>query len=114
MFYLLLGQREGENTDILIYRIDQTLGLTKVDVNLPFSVFPTLADRSQQIIVELGEGNNAKEITVVNSLGQVVKRVLIEDGQREVTIPAHELGDGLNVINTRTVQGNGSCKIIVQ
>ena len=69
MFYLLLGQREGENTDILIYCIDRTLGLTKVDVNLPFSVFPTLADRSQQIIVELGEGNNAKEITVVNSLG---------------------------------------------
>ena len=73
-----------------------------------------MADRSQQITVELGEGNNAKEITVVNSSGQVVKRVPMEEGQREITISARELGTGLNVVNTRTEQGSGSCKIIVR
>jgi hypothetical protein len=99
---------------MLIYRIDQTTGLTKVDTQLPISVFPTLADRSQQITVELGEGNNAKEITVVNSLGQVVKRVPVEEGQHEITIPASDLGTGLNVVNTRSEQGQGSCKIIVR
>jgi hypothetical protein len=70
--------------------------------------------REQQITVELGEGNNARVITVVNELGQVVKRVPVEEGQREVTIPARELNSGLNVVNTRTKQGQGSCKIIVQ
>ena len=68
----------------------------------------------QQITVELGEGNNAKEVTVVNSLGQVIKRVPMEEGQRQITIPAQELNSGLNVVNTRTQQGQGSCKIIVR
>ena len=99
---------------LLIYRVDQTTGLTKVDVQLPISVFPTMPTREQQITVELGEGNNAREITVVNELGQVVKHVPVEEGQREVTIPARELNSGLNVVNTRTNQGQGSCKIIVR
>lgn len=99
---------------LLIYRVDQNTGLTKVDTQLPISVFPTIADRSEQITVELGEGTNAKEITVVNSLGQVVKRVPVEEGQREITIPASDLGTGLNVVNTRSEQGQGSCKIIVK
>lgn len=99
---------------LLIYRIDQTTGLTKVNTQLPISVFPTMPTREQQITVELGEGNNAKEITVVNSLGQVVKRVPVQEGQREVIIPVSEFGSGLNMVNTRTEQGQGSCKIIVR
>ena len=114
VYYLLLTQRNETERKAQIYRIDQTTGITKVDVELPIFVFPTMADRSQQITVELGEGNNAKEITVVNSSGQVVKRVPMEEGQREITISARELGTGLNVVNTRTEQGSGSCKIIVR
>lgn len=116
IFYLGLPEYSysQDRQQMLIYRINQTTGLTKVNVDLPISVFPSLANRSQQITVELGEGNNAKEITVINNLGQVVKRVIVDDGQREVTIPARELGSGLNVVNTRTEQGQGSCKIIVQ
>lgn len=114
MFYLLLGQRQGDISDMLIYRIDQTTGLTKVDAQLPITVFPTMPKRDQQITVQFGEGNNVKEVTVVNSFGQVVKRVPVEDGQREITIPASDLGTGLNVVNTRTEQGQGNCKIIVR
>ena len=99
---------------MLIYRIDQTTGLTKVDAQLPITVFPTMPKRDQQITVQFGEGNNVKEVTVVNSFGQVVKRVPVEDGQREITIPASDLGTGLNVVNTRTEQGQGNCKIIVR
>lgn len=99
---------------IHLYLISQTDGLTKVDAELPISVFPTMPTREQQITVELGEGNNAKEITVVNSLGQVVKRVPVQEGQRQITIPVQGLNSGLNVVNTRTEQGQGSCKIIVR
>ena len=76
----------------------------------PFPCFQPL----QQITVELGEDIDAIEITIVNSLGQVIKRIPLENGQREITIPASELGTGLNLINTHTQQGQGSCKIIVR
>ena len=115
-YYLILVEKSFSQDihKILFYRIDHIQGLTKVNVELPISVFPTMTTREHQITVELGEGNNAKEVTVVNSLGQVVKRVPIEEGQREITIPTSNFSRGLNVVNTRTEQGQGSCKIIVQ
>lgn len=114
--YLVLREEQtgGENTKQVFYLIKQNQGLAKVDVDLPLSVFPTLPSRDQQITVELGEGNNATEITIVNSLGQVVKRIPVEEGQRTVSIPARELGCGLNVVNAHGSQGQGSCKIIVR
>ncbi len=118
IFYLGLVESDEEGTQegekMQLYRINHIQGLTKVDVELPISVFPTMPTCDQQITVELGEGNNAKEVTVVNSLGQVIKRVPVEEGQRQITIPAQELNSGLNVVNTRTQQGQGSCKIIVR
>lgn len=115
-FYLVFRESnyQEELTKHVFYLVKQNQGLTKVDVDLPLSVFPTIPTREQQITVELGEGNNATEIIVVNSLGQTVKRIPIEAGQREITIPAGELGSGLNVINARSPQGQGSCKIIVR
>ena len=97
-----------------LYLISQGQGLTEVKTDLPISVFPSIANRSQQITVELGEGNNAKEVMVVNGLGQVIKRVPVQAGQRQIIIPAQELNNGLNVVNTRTEHGQGSCKIIVR
>ena len=116
VFYLALGvvDNNGGSSKLLVYRIDQVQGLTKVDMQLPISVFPTMPAREEQITVELGEGANATEITVVNGLGQVVKRVSVEEGQRTVTIPASELGSGVNVVNARNGQSQGSCKIIVR
>lgn len=113
-YYLIVTEYNGGGENSHIYLISQGQGLTEVKTELPISVFPSIANRRQQITVELGEGNNAKEITVVNGLGQVIKRIPVEEGQREITIPAQELNNGLNVVNTRTQQGQGSCKIIVQ
>lgn len=115
-YYLLVSESNGNYQErrLHLYYISQVDGLMEIETELPISVFPSIANRGQQITVELGEGNNAKEITVVNSLGQVVKRVSVEEGQREVTIPTKNLGSGLNVVNTRTEQGQGSCKIIVR
>ena len=98
----------------LVYFISQSQGLTKVDTPLPISAFPTMPTRDQQITVELGEGVNAHEITVVNGLGQELKRIPLEEGQHTVTIPARELGQGLNVLNARGGRNQGSCKIIVR
>lgn len=114
-YYLIIRTNsETQGRKYLLYLIKQGQGVDKVDTPLPLSVYPTLLRHNQQITVELGEGNNAKEITVVNSLGQVVKRVPVADGQRTVNIPTSELGTSLNIVNTRTLKGQGSCKIIVQ
>ncbi len=96
-----------------LYQISQTQGLIKLDAELPISVFPTVANRGQQITVELGENSNATEITVVNELGQVVKRVPV-NGQSSVVIPTTGLGSGLNILNTNNAKGNGGCKIIIK
>jgi len=115
-FYLVLREMKtgSETVKHVFYLIRKDQGLTEVDVDLPISVFPTAPTRDQQITVELGEDIDAIEITIVNSLGQVIKRIPLENGQREITIPASELGTGLNLINTHTQQGQGSCKIIVR
>ena len=97
-----------------LYLISQSDGVAEVKTGFPMTAFPTLPTRDQQITVELGEGNNAREITVVNELGQVFKRVPVQEGQREVVIPARDLSTGLNVLSARTKQGKGSCKIIVR
>lgn len=96
-----------------LYQISQNQGLTKLDTEFPISVFPTVADRGQQITVELGEGNNATEITVVNELGQVVKRVPV-NGQSSVVVPTTGMGSGLNILNTNTAKGNSGCKVIIK
>lgn len=112
-YYLVLREHNNNDEKFLIYQIGQTQGLTKLDAELPVSVFPTVANRGQQITVELGEGNNATEITVVNELGQVVKRVPV-NGQSSVTIPTTGLGSGMNILNTNTAKGNSGCKIIIR
>lgn len=116
--YIYLVLRESKNnsgtTKHVFYLIKKDHGLTEVDLELPISVFPTAPTRDQQITVELGENIDAIEITIINSLGQVIRRMPLENGQREITISASELAPGLNLLNTRTQQGQSSCKVIVR
>lgn len=93
------------------YRIDrQTQSIDLVQVT-PMSVRPTVAERGQDIIVELGEGSQATELQVVNTLGQTVKRVNVQPGQREVRIDTSDLGRGMNFVGSRH---DGAVKIIVR
>lgn len=96
------------------YRIDRQTQKIEQVASVPFSVRPTVMERGQEIIVELDENTNAREIDVVNTLGQTVKRVPLAAGQREVRINSAELGSGMNFINTRTPEGQGTVKIIVK
>lgn len=113
--YMLFGEyTDNKEWRYLVYYISQSQGLTKVDTPLPISAFPTMPTRDQQITVELGEDANVTEIKVINSIGQELKCIPIEKDQRSVTIPASELGIGLNVLNARNGHSQGSCKIIVK
>ena len=106
---------EEEEYTTILYRIDrQTQGVSRIDGALPFKVRPTVADRNQTFTVELGDGNNATEVQVVNALGQVVKTIPVQAGQREVTFRASDLKGGMHIVGTRSQKGQGACKIIVK
>lgn len=105
---------ESSTSKFNFYRIDrQTQKVEKV-ASVPFSVKPTVMERGQEIVVELDEGSSAREIEVVNGMGQTVKRVPVAAGQREVRINSAEMGSGMNFISTRSAEGQGTVKIIVR
>lgn len=109
--------RGGDDIDYTYtwYHIDRpTQSITRVEGDMPINVFPSVADRSQTITVELGEGNNATEIQVVNAVGQVVKTVPVQPGQREVQLRASDLQSGLHIVGARSQDAQGACKIIVK
>ncbi len=93
------------------YRIDQQSQSVALVETTPMSVRPTVANRGQDITVELGDGTQASELEVVNALGQTVKRVPVQPGQREVRINTADLGHGMNLISSRK---QGAVKIIVK
>lgn len=47
-----------------------------------------MADRSEDITVEFGENGNAKEITVTDAAGRMVKRIPVKAGEKRVTFSA--------------------------
>lgn len=99
----------------ILYRINQqTQSITHVESGLPINVFPSVADRSQTITVELGEGNNATEVQVVNAMGQVVKSIAVQPGQREVQLRAADLGSGMHFVGARSCNSQGTCKIVIK
>ena len=114
-FLVVTETNEEEEYTTILYRIDrQTQGVSRIDGALPFKVRPTVADRNQTFTVELGDGNNATEVQVVNALGQVVKTIPVQAGQREVTFRASDLKGGMHIVGTRSQKGQGACKIIVK
>ena len=102
---------------ILVYAINNNGGIqsiSRVDVELPMSVFPTLVNRGNDITVDLGENSQAREIRVVNSLGQTVKTVNVRPGQSEVKINTNDLSNGVNFINALSGKANNTYKIVVR
>lgn len=111
--YIVLSVRNisDGNESSAWYRIDQqSQSVNLVDMT-PMSVRPSVVKRGQDITVELGDGMQASELEVVNALGQIVKRVPVQPGQREVRIGTADLGHGINLINSRK---QGTVKIIVK
>jgi hypothetical protein len=96
------------------YQINRTTQSIQRVSELPFNVFPSLVDRSQEITIELGEGNNATEISVIDANGRVLETIPVQAGQREIKVPASKMGHGLNLLNARDRQRQATKKIIVK
>lgn len=110
-YYLCLNVGANHYNEPLYYRIDrQTQSITRVE-NVPFNVFPTVAERGNDITVQLEEGASAREIVVVDVMGREVKSVPVAQGQREVKISTSDLGSGMGFVSDRQ---NGAVKIIVR
>ncbi|MBR1851228.1 MAG: hypothetical protein IJ789_07630 [Bacteroidales bacterium] len=115
--YLVVNEQDSitEDEKLVFYRINQqTQSIARVDGSLPISVFPSVADRNQTLTVELGEGNNATEVQVVNAVGHVVKSVAVQPGQHEVQLRASDLGSGMHIVGARNHKSQGACKIIIK
>ncbi len=93
------------------YRIDRQSQNINLMKTTPMRVYPNVVDRGQDITVELGDGMQATELEVVNTLGQNVKRVPVKPGQREVHIGTADLNRGMNFISSPK---RGAVKIIVK
>lgn len=93
------------------YRIDRQSQKINLMKTTPMRVYPNVVDRGQDITVELGDGMQATELEVVNTLGQNVKRVPVKPGQREVHIGTADLNRGMNFISSPK---RGAVKIIVK
>lgn len=115
-YHLLVSYdfRDQDGEKHILYSIDhQTQSIQRV-AELPFNVFPTIADRSQEIIIELGEDNNASEISVIDANGRVINAIPVQPGQRVIRVPASKMGRGLNLLNARSNRGQATRKIVVK
>ncbi len=77
-------------------------------------VTPRVADRSEQITVELNDEGGIREIQVLNGNGQTEVRVPVAKGQKRVTIPASQLSRGLNVVNAVGGKHRQAHKVMVK
>ena len=110
--YLVVDQEEGD----VLYLIDHEANSVKrMEADLGrVLVHPRVVDRSEMITVELGDGCNAKEIQVVNSVGQTVKRVPVEQGQKQVSFPVEGMNRGMNIVNVMGQKASKGYKVIVK
>lgn len=114
VYYLIVEAWQANSHKMYFYRLDHQSSSIQQVAEIPINVFPSVADRSQTITVELGEGTNASEVQVINTLGQVVKTVPVQAGQRKVQLRASDLNSGMHIVGTRSHEGKGACKIIVK
>lgn len=113
-YYFRVKVYNGEDYNIFLEINRETSSIKQVAKLKGMRVSPTIAEQTDNITVELGEGSNAKEIVVVNGNGQVVKQIPVKNGERQITINAGSLNRGLNILNARGAKGNNNCKIIVK
>ncbi|MBR0038195.1 MAG: hypothetical protein IJP70_11240 [Bacteroidales bacterium] len=99
----------------IIYEIDkQSNAIKKVATHTGMKVHPTVANPSEPITIELGEDTDIHEIHVVNAAGQTVKRIPVNEGQRQVVIKSQGLSQGMNIINATGPQQKYNSKIFVK
>lgn len=113
--YLVFYQREKSTGkgSFAYYRINKNASSVEKVAVMPMYVNPTIATQSDNITVELGESNTAKEIEIINASGQLVKRIPIAEGQKSVTFGAQGITRGLNMVRASGDKNNVT-KIIIK
>lgn len=114
--YILMTLDEKENYRCLIFEKSASSSrIQKVSLSNGMNVFPRNLHRSDDITVELGEkAKYGCEVQVVNAAGQIVARVPVRPGERQVTFSARGLSKGVNVVNIVGGDGKESSKIVVK
>jgi hypothetical protein len=114
--YILMTLSEKDNYRCLIFEKSASSSrIQKVSLSNGMNVFPRNLHRSDDITVELGEkAKYGCEVQVVNAAGQIVARVPVRPGERQVTFSARGLSKGVNVVNIVGGDGKESSKIVVK
>lgn len=102
-YYLGISYEDDEYISYTrFYKINkETETLIKSATIEGMKVTPIIAERTQDITIELTESCEAKEIVITNINGKVVSRIPISKGQKQVTINAASIGQGMSIINSR-------------
>lgn len=114
--YLAFSGYQNDKSCTIFYLVDKKTSSIKRHNIAPAALVahPTIADKSEQITVELSEESRIHELSIVNSGGQTVKRIPVAPGQRQITIPATHLSTGMNIVHAKGAQGRNACKIIIK
>ena len=86
-----------------IYRIDkETSTVQKVKTVEGINIMPRMPKRHEAVTVELDDvSDEAREIQVVNGAGQMVDRIIVPAGQKQVQLNSAHMSPGINVINVK-------------
>ena len=114
--YLAFSGWKADAEVTFFYLIDKKTSQVKPHSIAPASLtaHPTLADKSEPVTVELGADSHVRELSIVNAAGQVLHRIPVAENQKQVTLPAHLLSPGMNIIFAKSRSGSSACKVIVR
>ena len=86
-----------------IYRIDkETSTVQKVKTVEGINIMPRMPKRHEAVTVELDDvSDEARELQVVNGAGQMVDRIIVPAGQKQVQLNSAHMSPGINIINVK-------------
>ena len=113
-FYVIMSIWNNEGSYRGIFKVDHTTNAIQYVKSVKMNVSPTIANRSDNITVTLGEDSDAKEIRVINAQGQTIKSIPVTEGQKTITFSAQGMSQGLNIINAPEKGENNTQKIMVK
>lgn len=99
--YLFVVAKNQDHT--FIYRIDkETSTVQKVKTVEGINIMPRMPKRHEAVTVELDDvSDEAREIQVVNGAGQMVDRIIVPAGQKQVQLNSAHMSPGINIINVK-------------
>ncbi|MBQ8452811.1 MAG: hypothetical protein IJ539_03420 [Prevotella sp.] len=103
MYLFVVGEVAEHEYLTYIYRIDkETSTVQKVKTVEGINIMPRMPKRHEVVTVELDDvSDEAREIQVVNGAGQMVDRIIVPAGQKQVQLNSAHMSPGINIINVK-------------